>query len=62
MLPRHIVYWVLSIGSLGLLTFEAPTGSLLATTPDRGKVEKGPQAVRGRPIFIWSGGGYQGGK
>jgi len=62
MLPRHIVYWVLSLGSLGLLAFEAPTGSLLTTTPERGRVEKGSQTVRGRPVFIWTGGGYQGGK
>jgi hypothetical protein len=63
MLARHIVYWVLSTGSLGLLALEAPTGSLLTTTPERGRVEKGSTTVRGgRPIFIWTGGGYQGGK
>jgi hypothetical protein len=64
-----IAYWVISTGSLGLLFFEAPTGSLLTTAPERGKVtmsQPGPDGsgptVRGGPTFIWLGGGYQGGK
>jgi hypothetical protein len=61
-LKRHIVYWVLSGGSLGLLGFEAPRGALLTSTPERGHVTKDGQSVRGRPVFIWAGGGYQGGK
>jgi hypothetical protein len=60
-----IAYWVLSTGSLGLLLFEAPEGSLLTTEPERGKVElseHGKPTVRGGRTFIWLGGGYQGGK
>lgn len=63
-----IAYWVVSTGSLGLLLFEAPSGALLSTEPERGKVTMttpGPNAsptVRGGPTFIWLGGGYQGGK
>ncbi|MBX7084319.1 MAG: hypothetical protein K1X88_34250 [Nannocystaceae bacterium] len=60
--PRHIVYWLLSLGSLGLLAFDAPRGRLLTLEPDRGEVEKGTGTVRGRPIYVWSGGGYHGGK
>ena len=61
-----IAYWVLSTGSLGLLFVEAPSGSLLTTAPERGKVTltqsaSGP-TVRGGSTFIWLGGGYQGGK
>ncbi len=63
-----IAYWVVSMGSLGLLMFEAPSGSLLTTAPERGKVTasaptkgSGP-TVRGGPSFIWLGGGYHGGK
>lgn len=60
-----IAYWVLSTGSLGLLLVEAPTGSLLTTAPERGKVTLTQSAtgptVRGS-TFIWLGGGYQGGK
>jgi hypothetical protein len=59
---RHIVYWALSAGSLGLLAFEGPRGALLTSTPERGQVSKDGQSVRGRPVFIWAGGGYQGGK
>lgn len=61
-LKRHIVYWVLSGGSLALLGLEAPRGALLTSTPERGQVTKDGQSVRGRPVFIWAGGGYQGGK
>lgn len=64
-----IAYWVISLSSLGLLTLEAPAGSLLTSTPERGKVtaakpEKGTagRTVRGGPSFIWLGGGYHGGK
>lgn len=59
---RHILYWILSLGSLGLLAFDGPQGRLLTSEPDRGPVEKGSGTIRGRPIFIWSGGGYHGGK
>lgn len=63
-----IAYLVFATGSLGLLLFEAPSGGLLTTTPERGKVaiSKTDQAqgrtVRGGPTFIWLGGGYHGGK
>ncbi len=33
-----IVYLALSAGALGLLLFEAPTGGLLTSAPDSGKV------------------------
>lgn len=67
-----IVYLVVSAATLGLLAFEAPSGSLLTSSPDRGKVKIGPEGkpaaggttVRGGPAFIWigGGGGYRGGK
>jgi len=67
-----IAYWVVSAGSLGLLLFEAPTGSLLTMAPERGKVTASQPSpgsaqgtsptVRGGPAFIWLGGGYHGGK
>jgi hypothetical protein len=49
--------------------FEAPSGSLLSTEPERGKVQLsqpasgsgGNPTVRGG-TFLWLGGGYQGGK
>lgn len=60
-LPRHIVYWVLAGAALALLAFEAPTSRVLSPPREHGKAEKG-QSARGRPIFVWTGGGYQGGK
>ncbi len=65
-----IVYWVVSAASIGLLAFEAPSGALLTSAPERGKVTlsntpqgpAGTRTVRGGPSFIWLGGGYQGGK
>ncbi|MCA9706490.1 MAG: hypothetical protein KDK70_11625 [Myxococcales bacterium] len=65
-----IAYWVVSAGALGLLAFEAPSGAVLTTAPERGKVtlskptpgEAGKPTVRGGPTFIWLGGGYHGGK
>lgn len=64
-----IAYWVVSAGTLGLLAFEAPSGALLTTAPERGKVtskpaDKSKPTVRGGgAFFIWaSGGGYHGGK
>ena len=62
-----IAYWVVSAGTLGLLAFEAPSGSVLTSAPERGKVtlskpDKGKPTVRGGPTFIWLGGGYHGGK
>jgi hypothetical protein len=63
---RHIIYGVFGTGSLGMLLFAAPTGTLLTGTPERGKVTRdasGNVTPRGRgPAFIWLGGGYQGGK
>jgi hypothetical protein len=68
----RIVYIALSVGSIGLLVVDAPSGGLLTTTPDRGKVELSKdkdgkttttgRTVRSGPAFIWLGGGYQGGK
>ena len=64
-----LAYWIVSAGSIGLLMFEAPSGSLLTAAPERGKVtldksgkNKGTTTVRGGPAFIWLGGGYHGGK
>ncbi len=64
-----IAYWVVSAGTLGLLTFEAPSGAMLTSAPERGKVTlKQPKpgttpTVRGGgAFFIWSSGGYHGGK
>ena len=60
-----ILYLLASGATLGLLIFEAPNGSLLSTTPEKGQVGSAPpgQTVRGRgPTFIYLGGGYHGGK
>ncbi len=64
-----IAYWIVSASSLGVLMFEAPSGSLLTSAPERGKVTLskpkaggGKPTVRGGPMFIWLGGGYHGGK
>lgn len=63
-----IAYFVLSASTLGLLVFEAPSGSLLTSAPERGKVtlsKDGKQqgrTVRSGPAFVWLGGGYHGGK
>ncbi|KIG15483.1 hypothetical protein DB30_05506 [Enhygromyxa salina] len=60
-------YVLLSVASLGLLTFEAPRGALLTSSPARGKVERdtketgsGNATIR-RPHYIFLG-GYHGGK
>ena len=58
-------YILLSAASLGLMLFEAPSGDLLTSTPERGKVERkiNPNAkttVRA-PMFVFLG-GYHGGK
>ncbi|NVB43365.1 hypothetical protein G6O69_36405 [Pseudenhygromyxa sp. WMMC2535] len=58
-------YIVLSLASLGLLFFEAPSGALLTSTPERGKVERQQNpnthtTVRA-PMFVFLG-GYHGGK
>jgi hypothetical protein len=64
----RIVYIALASGSIGLMAVEAPSGGLLTTRPERGKVELSKDAsgktktVRSGPAFIWLGGGYQGGK
>ena len=63
-----IVYWIVSVGSLGVLLLEAPSGSLMTATPERGKVSAvaagAGATVRGGPAFVWIGGshGYRGGK
>lgn len=64
-----IAYWVISLGSLGVLALEAPSGALLTGSPERGKVTaakpepgQSTRTVRGRPAYIWLGGGYHGGK
>jgi hypothetical protein len=64
---RNIIYWVAGLGSLAALFFAAPSGALLTGAPERGKVTQQPDGqkttVRGRgPLFIFLGGGYQGGK
>ncbi len=62
---RNIIYGLFGFGSLAMLTFSAPSGSLLTGTPETGKVttdSSGKRTVRGGPAFIWLGGGYQGGK
>ena len=62
-----IIYLLVSGATLGLLFLEAPSGNLLTTTPEKGKVGSSPPSssgsVRGRgPTFIYLGGGYRGGK
>lgn len=59
-------YILLSVASLGLLMFEAPSGALLTGAPQRGKVAKktgpgpGGQTIRSAHfVFL---GGYHGGK
>ncbi len=64
---RNIIYAICGFGSLSMLLFAAPSGALLTGAPEKGKVTTDPngnQTVRGtaRPIFIWLGGGYHGGK
>jgi hypothetical protein len=63
---RNIIYMLAGVGSLGALFFLAPSGALLTKAPERGKVTRdasGKKTVRGGgPVFIWMGGGYQGGK
>ncbi len=65
---RLVLYAVLSVGSLGLLMFEAPRGGILTSAPEKGKVGKadpkaGGRTIRGSgPAFIYLGGGYHGGK
>ena len=57
-------YWICAGLSLLLLLVDGPVGTLLTTTPERGKVERDPAggSVRGAGVFVWYGGGYQGGK
>jgi hypothetical protein len=65
---RLAAYALLSLGSLGLLLFEAPHGGLLTSTPEKGQVGQADPTVAGRtvrgtgPAFIYLGGGYHGGK
>lgn len=63
-------YILLSVASLGLLLFEAPRGSMLTSSPERGKVERkdrdnptgaGNANIRNRHMFLFIG-GYHGGK
>ena len=60
-------YILASTAAIGLLFFEAPRGSLLTGSPERGRVERknvdakpGNATVR-MPMFVYIG-GYQGGK
>lgn len=57
-------YWISAGLALALLLFDGASGTVLTTTPDRGKVERDKAGtVRGGGgVFIWLGGGYQGGK
>jgi hypothetical protein len=57
-------YWLCAGLSLLLLLVDGAAGNYLTTTPDRGKVERDPAGgtVRGAGVFVWYGGGYQGGK
>lgn len=57
-------YWICATLVLLLLVFDGAAGTLLTTTPDRGKVERDPAngTIRGHGTFVWFGGGYQGGK
>lgn len=56
-------YWLCSLAAVLLLLFGARSGLLLVGEPERGKVERAPDGdLRGRAAFVWSGGGYHGGK
>jgi hypothetical protein len=57
-------YWISAGLALALLLLDGASGAVLTTTPDRGKVERDKTGtVRGGGgVFIWLGGGYQGGK
>jgi hypothetical protein len=57
-------YWISAGLALALLLLDGASGAVLTTTPDRGKVERDKNGtVRGGGgVFIWLGGGYQGGK
>ena len=69
----RIAYVALGLGTVALLAFEAPRGSVLTRDPPRGQVSKAPDKsggsntrgsrVRGYgPAFVFLGGGYRGGK
>lgn len=69
----RIAYLAVGLGTIGLLAFEAPRGSVLTRDPPRGQVSKDPggstggtsrgSRVRGYgPAFVFLGGGYRGGK
>lgn len=58
------VYILSSAAGLALLLVAAPSGALLTSTPERGKVERkaNPQSTTVRtPMFVYLG-GYHGGK
>lgn len=61
-------YWTCAALVLALLLVDGASGSLLTTTPDRGKVGRDPADPGGGTVrggghtFVWLGGGYQGGK
>jgi hypothetical protein len=56
-------YWITAGLALALLLLDGAAGTVLTTTPDRGKVERDKNGtVRGGGVFVWLGGGYQGGK
>lgn len=57
-------YWLCAGLALLLLALDGAAGTLLTTTPERGKVERDPVGgtIRSHGTFVWFGGGYQGGK
>ncbi|GEM_PF-4359415 len=64
-----ILYLCSALGSLALLAFAAPSGSLLVSNTPATKVtrkaapQNGQRTVRGHgPAFLFLGGGYRGGK
>lgn len=59
-----VLYLVLSVGSLGVLAFEAPRGALLSGKPESGKVERDKSATGTTirtPHYVFLG-GFHGGK
>lgn len=61
--PRLPIYQraLLAVGALliAILVIDGRRGALLGS--DRGHVQRSPTA-RGSAVYIWGGGGYQGGK
>jgi len=60
-----LTYVLTSAATLGLLAFDAPSGGMLTSAPERpsvGSAPPGRTARGGGPAFIYLGGGYKGGK